>query len=125
MTFRNANGHTIWRRIMEQSMQSKSNMTDRSPKSAANVILGNDMRYSPLRSLLTLMLAIMGLVYLSYATLGATLGLGVSAQKKKQDTVASPLELRLILPAAEVCLNSKNITLEVEMKNIGKQSITI
>jgi hypothetical protein len=96
-------------------------MTNRSRKSAAKFISGNDRGDRHLRSLVTLMSAIIGLVYISLATFE----LGVSAQKKKQDAVTSPLELRLILPAAEVCLNSRSITLGVEMKNAGKQPITI
>jgi len=55
------------------------------------------------------------LVYLSSA----------SAQQKQQATAAAPLELRLILPASEVCLNAKSITLEVEMKNSGKEPLTV
>jgi archaellum component FlaF (FlaF/FlaG flagellin family) len=90
--------------------------------SAANVISVNDSGESRLRSLVTLISVLIGLVYLS---LDAS-GLGVSAaQMKKEDKVTSPLELRLILPATDVCLNSQSITLEVEMKNTGKQPITI
>jgi len=97
-------------------------MTNRSLKSAANVILGNDRRYRRLRDLVTIISAIIGVVYLSPGTLGLS---SSSAQKKEQDTVTQPLELRLILSTTEVCLNSPSITLEVEIKNTSKQPITV
>ncbi|MBO0800810.1 MAG: hypothetical protein J2P31_18490 [Blastocatellia bacterium] len=96
-------------------MPNKSSMIDRSRTSVVNVILGSDRRYRRLVARLALMIAIIGLVYLSSA----------SAQQKRQDTVAAPLQLRLILPVTEVCLDSKSITLEVEMKNTGNEPITV
>lgn len=59
----------------------------------------------------------MGLVYLSSAS--------AQQNNNKEDAEAAPLELQLILPVSEVCLDSKSINLEVELKNTGKEPITV